>query len=418
LLGLNVFTAGFLIYRFSQSKISSILAAITLAISSTLVNLHLIALSEPLFILLVMCSIGSLGVYFEKLTLKSLLVAALFAAFALLTRYVGIAVIATGVLAIALIEKSPFRKRITNLLIYLVVSLTPFVLWIIRNRILGGSMTNRSLVYHSLEWGNRKLGFETISGWFTWSPMPYKIAIAISGLFLGAIFLWLLYLGWKLVLPSSTISQKVSGLRLAFVFNLFALVYLAGVLCSLTFFDASTRLDNRILAPIYISFLCALFLMFGCFSLRWQWVSGIVFVLLILLNLPATITSLSDFYENGKGFTGKSWEESQTVAYIRNASAGSVIYSNQGLALNFLTGKPIYEIPEKTDVVQNEERTAYSAELNMMKERLGNPGSFIVWFIPSTLPETILEESGTKLEPFLIFPDAKFYAMPNDKDIQ
>lgn len=410
LMGLNVFTAGFLIYYFSQSKILSILAAIAFAVSVVFINLNLIALSEPLFIWLVLCSIGFLGVYFERSSLRSLLVAAFFAALALLTRYAGIAVIATGFLAIAVIEKSPIRKRIGLLLTYLVVSLTPFTLWTVRNRILAGSMTNRTFVYHSLEWGNRKLGFETISGWFTWSPMPYKITIAISGFFLVVIFLWWLYLGWKLVLPQRTAPQKISGLRVVFVFITFSLVYLACVLFSLAFFDASIRLDNRILSPVYIAFLCALFLMFGCLPVRWQWVGGIIFTLLIMLNLPATITSLTDFRENGKGFTGKSWAESQTVENIRNAPAESVIYSNQGLALHFLTGKPIYEIPEKMDVVRNGERANYKSELDLMKERLSNPGAFIVWFVPSALPDSVLEEISVSLEEFKINPDATLYA--------
>jgi hypothetical protein len=418
LLGLNVFTSGFLVYRFAGSKTLSFLTAIALAVSGAFINLHLIALSEPLFIWFVMCSIGLLGVYFEKLNLKSLLVASFFAAFALLTRYVGMSVIVTGVLAIALIEKSPLRKRFTNLLIYLVVSLTPFILWIIRNRILGGSLTNRSLVYHSLEWGNRKLGFETISGWFTSSLIPYKITIVISGIFLGVIFFLWLYLGWRLVFHQTTNPQKAGIFRLVFVLNLFSLTYLAIVLLSLTFFDASTRLDNRILAPVYISSMCAFFMMFGVLPVRWQWCSVILFVPLIILNLPATITTLIDFQENGRGFTGKSWEESQAVAYVRNVPADSLIYSNQGLALHFLTGSPVYEIPEKIDVVQNEERPTYGTELNLMEKRLGAPNSFIVWFIPSVLPDVILEESGVKLEPFLVFPDAKFYAMPNNKDIQ
>jgi hypothetical protein len=410
LMGLNVFTVGLLLYHFSQSKILSILTAIALAVSVVFINLHLIALSEPLFIWLVMCSIGSLGIYFEKLSLRSLLVAAFFAALALLTRYTGIAIIATGFLAIALIKKSPIRKRIVHLLTYLVASLTPFILWTAHNRILGESMTNRSLVYHALEWGNRKLGFETISGWFTWSPMPYKITITISGFFLAIIFFWWLYLGWKLALPQSKDTQKTSSLRIVFVFITFSLVYLVCILFSLAFFDASTRLDNRILAPVYIAFLCALFLMFGCLPVRWQWVSGIIFTLLIMLNLPATITSLTDFRENGKGFTGKSWEESQTVASTRNAPAESVIYSNQGLALHWLTGKPIYEIPEKMDVVRNEERANYKSELDLMKERLINPGSFIVWFTPSALPDSVLKEIGVSLEEFKIFPDATLYA--------
>ena len=103
LLGLNIFTSGCLVYHFSRSKVLSVLAALTLAASVGFVDLHLVALSEPLFIWLILCSIGLLGVYFVKPSLKLLLASALLAAISVLTRYVGMAVIATGFLAIAVL---------------------------------------------------------------------------------------------------------------------------------------------------------------------------------------------------------------------------------------------------------------------------------------------------------------------------
>jgi hypothetical protein len=410
LMGLNVFTAGFLVFHFSQSKVLSILAAVALAVSGVFINLHLVALSEPLFIWLVMCGIGALGVYFEKLSLGTLLAAAFFAALALLTRYAGIAVIATGFLAIALIEKSPIRKRMAHFLTYLAVSLIPFILWTARNQILGGSMTNRSLVYHALEWGNRKLGFETIADWFTWFPASYRTTILISGLFLFVLFFLCLWLGWKLVSTQDSKPSQIGGLRIGFLFILFSLVYLISLFFSLTFFDASIRLDGRILSPLYISFLIAILSILGNLPLRWQWTGGLIFIFFLTLNLPATISTMADFRDNGRGFTGKNWKESKTAAYIRMAPAGSVIYSNQGLALHFLTGKSIYEIPEKMDVVLNEERAQYNSELELMKDRLGNPGAFIAWFVPSALPDSVLEEVGAPLEDYKDFSDARLYA--------
>ena len=410
LMGLNICTAGYLVYRYSRSEIPSIFAALTLAVATNFINLHLIALSEPLFILLVLGSFGTLGAYFEKPSIKLLLVAGLLAALSILTRYVGIVVIATGLLAIAVIEKSTFRTRGKNLLIYLSVSLSPFLLWTVRNAVQIGSMTNRALVYHPLEWGNRKLGFETIAGWFTWTPMAYKTTIAVSGLFLFVIFIWWLWLGWKLVFSQTVRPNQVNGFRFVFMLNLFSLIYLAGILFSLTFFDASTRLDGRILAPVYVAFLCALFTMLGSLSVRWQWVGGILGVFLILTNLPATINTLSDFIQNGRGFTSRGWQTSDAVAYVRNA-AGSVIYSNQGMGLYFLTDKPVHEIPEEMDVVRNVTRDDYPVQLKSMVDALNKPGSFIVWFEGGGLPDSVLEETNIDLQIYKTFSDADIIAV-------
>jgi hypothetical protein len=410
LLGLNIFTAGCLVFHFSRSEILSILVALALAVSTSFINLNLIALSEPLFILLVLGSLGALGVYFEKPSIKLLLVAGLLAALSILTRYVGIAVIATGLLAIAVVEKTPFRTHGKNLLIYLSVSLLPFLFWTVRNVVQFGSMTNRTLVYHPLEWGNRKLGFDTIAGWFTWTPMAYKTAIAISGLFLFVIFMWWLWLGWKLVFSQTVKPDQVSGFRFIFMLNLFSLVYLVSILFSLTFFDASTRLDGRILAPVYISFLCALFAMLGCLPVRWQWVGGIISIFIIVVNLPNTLNSLSDFIQNGRGFTGQSWQTSKAVAFVRDAPLESVIYSNQGMALNFLTGKIIYEVPEKMDVVRNAVRDDYPIRLREMADDLALPGSSIIWFAGGGLSDSVLEDVEIDLQVYKEFPDADILA--------
>jgi hypothetical protein len=410
LLGLNVFTSGYFVYRFSRSKILAIMAALALTIATGFVNLHLFALSEPLFVWLILCGIGTLGLYFEKPSGKWLVAAAILAALSVLARYIGIAVIATGFLAIVMLDKTSFRARIKNLLIYLGISLGPLFLWAVRNFILAGSTTNRTLIYHPLDWGNRKLGFETISGWFTSAPVPYKATIAISGLFLGVIFFWWLWLGWKLIFSKNLDSSRADGFRVVFMLNLFSLVYVAGVLFSLTFFDASTRLDGRILAPVYVSFICALFTMLGSLATRWQWVGSAVAIMILVINLPATISSVSDFHDNGKGFASRDWQKSQAVDYVRNVPNESVIYTNQGMALYFLTGRPIHDVPEKMDVVRNIKRADYPTQLKLMVDDLNAPHSFIVWFSEGGLSDSVLNETNSDLQTYKNFPDANIIA--------
>ncbi len=410
LFGLNVFTSGFLVYRFSRSAIWSIFTMIALAVSNPFVSLHFVALSEPLFIWLVMCGMGLIGLYFEKSKKNYLVIAALISGLAILTRYIGIAMIATGLMAIVIIEKTPLRTKVINLLTYLTLSLAPLLMWAVRNRLLDGSTTNRTFIFHPLDWGNRKLGFETIADWFTWSPAPYNETIAITGLFLLVLFSSCAWLGWKLAFSKNLKTDQSGGFRLGFMFTLFSLIYLMILLASLTFFDASTRLDGRILAPVYVSSLIAFFLILGGLSPGWQWAGGVVFLLLLSLHLPATINSSSDFRANGIGFSGKNWIESQVIAYVRDNAGDNIIYSNQGLALHFLTGKKVLEIPEKMDVVRNTARDDYPARMKEMAANLENPGSFIVWFAGGGLSDSILNDAEIDLHVYKEYPEADILA--------
>jgi hypothetical protein len=411
LFGLNIFTAGFLVFRFTRSKLLSVLAAIALAVSGPFVSLHFIALSEPLFIWLAMCSFGLLGRYFEKPKMNYLVIAAVISGLTVLARYIGVVVIATGLLAMVVIVKSPLRARVVNLLTYLIVSFAPLLIWIVRNQLLGVSTTNRVFIFHPLDWGNRKLGFETIADWFTWSLAPYRTTIAMTGFFVLILLFLCVWLGWKLAFSKKLEQGQVSGFRLGFMFILFSLIYLAFLLVSLTFFDASTRLNDRILAPVYISFLIAVFLILGSLSSAWQWAGGIVFFLLLTLNLPATINALTDFRTNGRGFTGEQWKESQTIAYIQEKADNKIIYSNQGMALHFLTGKVIYEIPEKMDVVRNTVRDDYPDRVKEMADNLGKPGSLIVWFVGGGLTDSVLDDVEIDLQVYKELPDANILAV-------
>ena len=141
--------------------------------------------------------------------------------------------------------------------------------------------------------------------------------------------------------------------------------------------------------------------------IRWQWVGGFLGVFLIIINLPATINPLSDFIQNGRGFTSRDWRTSDAVAYGRNATAGSVICSNQGMRLYFLTDKPVHEIPETMDVVRNEIRNDFSAQLELVIDDLNSPGSFTVWFEGGGLSASVLEDTNIDFQTYRVFSECK-----------
>jgi hypothetical protein len=185
---------------------------------------------------------------------------ALLTAFAYLTRYAGLALFAT------------FLRRCSsstipgaNVLSARASSLRdsfPLVLgWGIRNRLLADNATNRTIVYHPITAENIGMGIYNISFFLMpveeWRRTLMKIPNLVAGIMLaiGLILLvWILYKGLKKFFQPSTETPEV----LSFVSVLYVFAYLSSLIVTMTWFDAATKFQLRILAPIYVSLLTML----------------------------------------------------------------------------------------------------------------------------------------------------------------
>ncbi len=108
-----VFIVGYLMYRWSDESVKWIplIAVVLLLASWVSLEIHLMAWSEPLYILLGLLSLAVLGRDLEFPETRLLLIAAILAGLAFLTRYAGAALVATGMLGLFLFSPMPITKR-------------------------------------------------------------------------------------------------------------------------------------------------------------------------------------------------------------------------------------------------------------------------------------------------------------------
>jgi hypothetical protein len=160
------------------------------------------------------------------------------------------------------------------------------------------------------------------------------------------------------------------------------------VIFSISFIDASTRLENRILSPLYI-----LTLILGIISVAWvisilqwrpQWKKNLLGLSLIslvaALYLPRHLQMIEDMRLQGRGFSGRSWKNSEIIAGIRRLGPESTIYSNEAFSIFYLTGIPSRWIPEKYDPVKAIERETFDEQMEKMRKNLETPGSALAVF--------------------------------------
>jgi hypothetical protein len=326
-------------------------------------------MSEPLYIFLTLAAFLSFSQYGAQQlavgslrTLKNwLILTAILTAFAYLTRYAGLALLATFLVSLFILHDT-WRKRLTSAGIFL-AGFIPFALgWAIRNRLLAETATNRVLLYHPITQENIQTGISNFAAFLLPVDEWRRVLIKIPNLFTAIIFViilillvWVTFKGLKKFFRPSTETPEV----LSFVSALYIFGYLASILSSMTLFDASTKFQLRILAPIYVSLLILL-VYFG----HWLWqkqkvLTAILAIIILGVSVYSFSGTLTQLRKGGQGYASFRWFDSEAMDFLSQLPEGTRIYSNQAGPVYLYTGRPGYVLPDLVDPVTDLPREGY-----------------------------------------------------------
>ena len=366
LFGANAFLLGIIGWRMTKSQVAGVVLALLFAVNASLFNAHAVAMSEPLYIFFSLAAFLAFSKYFNTEKNIWLITTAILTAFAYLTRYAGLALLATFLLALILLHDT-LRKRLASTGVFL-TSVIPFLLgWGIRNKIVADNATNRTLVYHPLSAENIETGIYNISEFLipveNWRralikiPNLFFILIAIITL---ALLIWVVYKGLKKFLKPATEQPEI----LSFTNGLYIFGYLASIVSSMMLFDASTKFKLRILSPVYVALLILLVLL-G----HWAWqkrntlLRGIItLVAIVILALSAYDTSnfVAKLHKGGQGYASFKWYDSEAMDFLGQLPEGARIYTNQPGPVYLYTNRPSYVLPDLVDAVTGLPRERYT----------------------------------------------------------
>src|SRR6266511_5381320 len=214
LFGLNAALLGILGWRMTPSLTAGLVLAALFVTSGEMFQVHAVAMSEPLFIFLSLLSFWMFDLYVERLPSPSekwggsegwlwLIACGTFVGIAYLTRYAGLALVATFVVALFILHKT-WRRRFVSIGIFLESVLPWFLTWSLRNWLVAGNTTNRTFAWHSLTSENIRTGLRVFSGFFipfeSWRRDFVKQPVIIEAmivLVLGAVLVWVIVTAWK-----------------------------------------------------------------------------------------------------------------------------------------------------------------------------------------------------------------------------
>ncbi len=139
--GLTIFVAGHYLRQRIHSRFLILWACLAILLSSPLTSIAYTAMSEPLFILLVILSLLHTDSFLRQDKRTSLLWAAMLAALACLTRYIGLTLPMTIVPLILLQRNTVLVAKMKHIIAYTLISVSPVALWLLRNSLLSGRPT-------------------------------------------------------------------------------------------------------------------------------------------------------------------------------------------------------------------------------------------------------------------------------------
>lgn len=373
LLALNVCLSTALVYRATGVALSGFTAALLTLTAPAILATHTMIWSEPLFLFLVLLTALAVARYQETPSYASLLWVLPAAVLAPLTRYAGLAVLLAAIFTIG-------RRNLRHAAVFSLAASTGIATWLARNYSVASNATNRSLGFHPPTADQLNLALQTIVEWFGGG----LLAIAIVGLIVVT-----------LLRRSQNLESQANA---NFLLN-FAITYGLLLVLTISFADAQTPLDRRILSPLYLplsiwSVIAITSITTRQFRLVW---SGVV-VLVILSNSWVSADWLYVLSTQGFGFSSSAWRFSPTMRYLK-AHEVTPLHTNAPDPVFLLVGTPAAMLPRHTDPGTRVANLEYPNQI----ADVGKKGGVVVyfravkwrWYLPDE--ERLKAELGVRL---------------------
>ena len=381
LFGFIVYYSGLFLLNHLKSLPLIIIGTLSIMVSFVIIQISLIALSEPLFILFVLLYLNYFDNYRIKGTITSLLFFSTAAALACLTRYVGVIIILSGSISIFIWKRKTLKEMFRHLIIFLLITILPTGLWILRNYFLSSTFVGQRADSSYTLSENLLFLFNAMLKWY----LPIQIneqQLFFIMLIISAGILALIIFPNKWT--KDEIRLKQIGPALIFI-----LLY-SGIIVISSTTTAYDKIANRLLSPIFVP---SFFIMFLILDNILEWISKhfhqrlmpILFLIGIIawMKYPVTRTiyNIEDYIgQAGWEYSSKAWRDNTVIRFLnshKQFESGYSFYSNVPEAVYILANKEAKWSPPKT-MYNSPELIKTNPDLRSIWQ--GKNKAYLVWF--------------------------------------
>ncbi len=370
LLAINAALFSFLAWRLTGKTALSVFAAILFITMQSVRHVHAAALSEPLFICLLLSGLGAMLQYLISGRRRFLFPAAFFWGLSTLTRFSGAAILCAGALMILFLQRD--RRGLKSVLIFFIGILPSLVGLCFLNPLSGAS---RSLSFYPPLWERVKPGLAVRLEWII-----FFVGVAGFGIFLKKTQ----HRGFEIDATTRFLAV-MSGFYLIFI------------CISMMIIDAHIVLDSRMLLPVYL----------GGFLILLKWLGPILELpskkSLVLYCLAGAVLLGGHFYQTaiwvkegyarGHGYNRARWRQSKTMAFLKSGLFKGPIYSNAPDVIHIHTGLPAHFLPHLFSPNTQKKNAKFSRQLSDQLSRVSEHDGAVVFF------------NGLQWRPYIAGPD-------------
>lgn len=370
----NIFFVGIILLRLTEHEWIALAGSAIFLTSDMVLDAHFNIWTEPLFVFWLLAMVYSLDSYMQAVTEKQrlifLILTAVLAGVGTLTRYVGVTLIGTTALVILLFSAKHWRE----VLLFTAVACLPLVIWFMRNAIQADSATNRVIAYHAIR--GEQLLLDALYTFGLWLLPGIRVSL-VTGI--GYLLLLLVALVVK-----RPFRPPVSIMFVWCVF--FVFVYFGFLLFSISFIDAHTPFNYRILFPVYAVSVIILLASLAQLLPKVQKIPFVrvlplgAFLVYFILNVMAGGKILSSFYQYGQGYTAVAWQESELMNQVFLTTENATVYTNVPDAFYFVSNETVVGVPIEVFATSRMPNEAYSVELEAMFKEMQEKSAVLVYF--------------------------------------
>jgi hypothetical protein len=371
-------------------RVACVCAALFL-MAPDLLFLHIMVLSEPTFIACALAAFVLLGGYLEGGALWKLILAAIALAAAMGARYSAPPLIGAAALCVLLDPRRPIGRRIGHALLLCVIAAAPMAAWMAHNARLTGSAGGRPVLFHPPTKEHWDDAAHTLASWVVPGSGD---TVAILGCVLAI----------ELVATAIAWGWRQGGAR-----RLIALTvacYLTFIVLSISFVDALTPMDKRILAPAHAALIVLVPLWVATLRLPPRLLPRLAAAFALVMAVRAGGWAYKA-PKNDLGFAARQWRESELARFIRTLPPDALLYTNTPDFLYLGLDRFAKPIPRLTNAVTQRQDGRYRAKVLSMEQELREGGGYVVYFSAIRRGWLPTEERLTGDLPLVVVHDAK-----------
>ncbi|MBE0410241.1 MAG: glycosyltransferase family 39 protein, partial [Anaerolineales bacterium] len=312
LFGVNILLVAGMVNLATGSQWFSVFGAFLISISIFMIRAHSWVMTEPLYLMLGFGGLIILAIYIKNRQRTWLVLAGTAIGLAYLTRYAGISLVVVGITGLICAYGETWRRRLVDAIIFMAVSLTLNLLWMLRNEYLTGYSTSRSLRLYFPAVEELFTVAKVVLGWFFPAGLLDRLPdgfllLGFTGLVLlmGLIIVsWI----WNLLPNKNTKTMKPFQPWMGSLLAFHAVAFLGMMALSSILIYPPPALDFRLFLPLYLTVI--VMIVWGL-SVAWNsrnliLRSGVVLVI-GLFTVSSIIRSqavISELLQNGQGYSG------------------------------------------------------------------------------------------------------------------